>query len=110
MFARQICVVRGDPYELPVCTTYHSVLDGETCSSIMAGQSPPLTPLQFFAMNPGLMCDNLMPTPVGDGMGGQAVSCLAPSVSGNDRNRATVSSMRMQTDCRVNLCEECRIS
>ena len=49
-------------------------MDGETCSSVMAAESPPLSPLQFFAMNPGLMCDNLLPTAAGDGLGGQAVS------------------------------------
>ena len=81
LFSWQVCVARGDdPYALPVCTTYHSVLDGETCSSIMAAENPPLAPLHFFAMNPGLMCDNLMPTRAGDGMGGQAVSCPACSL------------------------------
>lgn len=77
----QICAARGDPYQLPVCTTFHSVLDGETCTSIMAAEDPPLTPFAFFSMNPGIMCDNLLPTQAGDGMPGQAV-CVSSQPMG----------------------------
>ncbi|GJP50865.1 hypothetical protein CLOM_g10019 [Closterium sp. NIES-68] len=73
----QICVARGDPYQFPLCTRYHDVADGETCTSLMQVQArPPLSPVEFFAMNPGLMCNNLVPTKPGDGLGGQQV-CLA---------------------------------
>ncbi|CAI5959359.1 unnamed protein product [Closterium sp. NIES-65] len=73
----QICVARGQPYQFPLCTRYHDVADGETCTSLMQVQArPPLSPFEFFAMNPGLMCNNLVPTKPGDGLGGQQV-CLS---------------------------------
>ncbi|CAI7816800.1 unnamed protein product [Closterium sp. NIES-54] len=73
----QICVARGQAYQFPLCTRYHDVADGETCTSLMQVQArPPLSPFDFFAMNPGLMCNNLVPTKPGDGLGGQQV-CLA---------------------------------
>ena len=55
----QVCVRPGLLKEAPRCTESYLPKRGDTCTSIMAKHT--LTPLTFFALNPGLFCANLFP-------------------------------------------------
>eukprot|EP00475_Leptophrys_vorax_P018022 TRINITY_DN24637_c1_g2_i2.p1 TRINITY_DN24637_c1_g2~~TRINITY_DN24637_c1_g2_i2.p1 ORF type:complete len:361 (-),score=-8.22 TRINITY_DN24637_c1_g2_i2:106-1149(-) len=53
---QQICVQQGTP-DLPACQEFVTVADGDTCDSIMKGARPPLSPQDFYTLNPGLNCN-----------------------------------------------------
>lgn len=46
-----------------VCLELYTPSLGDTCDSIMSIVArPPLSPTAFFALNPGLLCPNLIPS------------------------------------------------
>jgi len=63
----QVCLRRGDVM-IVSCTQWYTPTLGDTCDSIMSTLAqPPLSPSAFFALNPGLMCPNLIPGGTEDG-------------------------------------------
>ncbi|CAI5966524.1 unnamed protein product [Closterium sp. NIES-64] len=46
---------------IPVCSQFYLVKAGETCDQIRSVPSPPLSPLEFFRLNPGIKCSRLVP-------------------------------------------------
>ncbi|CAI5499533.1 unnamed protein product [Closterium sp. Naga37s-1] len=46
---------------IPVCSQFYLVQAGETCDQIRSVPSPPLSPLEFFRLNPGIKCSRLVP-------------------------------------------------
>ncbi|CAI5499532.1 unnamed protein product [Closterium sp. Naga37s-1] len=64
---------------IPVCSQFYLVQAGETCDQIRSVPSPPLSPLEFFRLNPGIKCSRLVPkTDVGS-LTGFEVSVCSPS-------------------------------
>ncbi|CAI5483661.1 unnamed protein product [Closterium sp. Yama58-4] len=52
---------------IPVCSQFYLVQAGETCDQIRSVPSPPLSPIDFFRLNPGIKCSRLVPkTDVGN--------------------------------------------
>ena len=49
----------GTLQETPACSEYYTAADGETCSSIRAKFD--LSAAQFYTVNPGVYCNNLVP-------------------------------------------------
>ncbi|CAI7847489.1 unnamed protein product [Closterium sp. NIES-54] len=65
---------------IPVCSQFYLVQAGETCDQIRSVPSPPLSPLEFFRLNPGIKCNRLVPkTDVGSLTGFEA--CIGSSFS-----------------------------
>ncbi|CAI5976343.1 unnamed protein product [Closterium sp. NIES-64] len=65
---------------IPVCSQFYLVQAGETCDQIRSVPSPPLSPLEFFRLNPGIKCSRLVPkTDVGSLTGFEA--CIGSSFS-----------------------------
>ncbi|CAI5462998.1 unnamed protein product, partial [Closterium sp. Yama58-4] len=65
---------------IPVCSQYYLVQSAETCESIRNVPYPPLSPVDFFRLNPGMKCNRLIPdTDVGSFTGFEA--CIASSTS-----------------------------
>ncbi|CAI5966530.1 unnamed protein product [Closterium sp. NIES-64] len=65
---------------IPVCSQLYLVQAGETCDQIRSVPSPPLSPLEFFRLNPGIKCSRLVPkTDVGSITGFEA--CIGSSFS-----------------------------
>ncbi|GJP67620.1 hypothetical protein CLOP_g24416, partial [Closterium sp. NIES-67] len=65
---------------IPVCSQYFLVQAGETCEQIRSVPSTPLTPLEFFRLNPGIKCSRLVPkTDIGSFTGFEA--CIGSSLS-----------------------------
>ncbi|CAI5988516.1 unnamed protein product [Closterium sp. NIES-64] len=65
---------------IPVCSQYYLVQSAETCESIRNVPYPPLSPVDFFRLNPGIKCNRLIPnTDVGSFTGFEA--CIASSTS-----------------------------
>ncbi|CAI7835359.1 unnamed protein product, partial [Closterium sp. NIES-54] len=63
---------------IPVCSQFYLVQAGETCDQIRSVPSPPLSPLEFFHLNPGIKCSRLVPkTDVGS-LTGFEVSLCSP--------------------------------
>ncbi|CAI7861196.1 unnamed protein product [Closterium sp. NIES-54] len=58
-----VCVERmSDQVGLiPVCSQYYLVQSAETCESICNVPFPPLSPVDFFRLNPGIKCNRLIP-------------------------------------------------
>ncbi|CAI7853241.1 unnamed protein product, partial [Closterium sp. NIES-54] len=50
---------------IPVCSQYYLVQTAETCDAIRSVPSPPLSPLDFFRLNPGIKCNRLVPDAAG---------------------------------------------
>ncbi|CAI5488179.1 unnamed protein product, partial [Closterium sp. Naga37s-1] len=50
---------------IPVCSQYYLVQTAETCDDIRSVPNPPLSPLEFFRLNPGIKCDRLVPDAAG---------------------------------------------
>ncbi|CAI5498448.1 unnamed protein product, partial [Closterium sp. Naga37s-1] len=46
---------------IPVCSQYYLVQSAETCESIRNVPYPPLSPVDFFRLNPGMKCNRLIP-------------------------------------------------
>ncbi|GJP72571.1 hypothetical protein CLOP_g3288 [Closterium sp. NIES-67] len=46
---------------IPVCSQYYLVQSGETCEAIRNVPNPPLSPVDFFRLNPGIKCNRLIP-------------------------------------------------
>ncbi|CAI5459741.1 unnamed protein product, partial [Closterium sp. Yama58-4] len=46
---------------IPVCSQFYLVQAGETCDQIRSVPSPPLSPIDFFRLNPGIKCSRLVP-------------------------------------------------
>ncbi|CAI5484690.1 unnamed protein product [Closterium sp. Yama58-4] len=46
---------------IPVCSQFYLVQAGETCEQIRSAPSPPLSPIEFFRLNPGIKCSRLVP-------------------------------------------------
>ncbi|CAI5488858.1 unnamed protein product [Closterium sp. Naga37s-1] len=64
---------------IPVCSQFYLVQAGETCDQIRSVPSPPLSPLEFFRLNPGIKCSRLVPkTDVGS-LTGFEVSLCSPT-------------------------------
>ncbi|CAI5499536.1 unnamed protein product [Closterium sp. Naga37s-1] len=64
---------------IPVCSQFYLVQAGETCDQIRSVPSPPLSPLEFFRLNPGIKCSRLVPkTDVGSLTGFEVCSPLRP--------------------------------
>ncbi|CAI5983507.1 unnamed protein product [Closterium sp. NIES-64] len=64
---------------IPVCSQFYLVQARETCDQIRSVPSPPLSPLEFFRLNPGIKCSRLVPkTDVGS-LTGFEVSLCSPS-------------------------------
>lgn len=58
----QVCLQRGQVQSV-VCLELYTPSLGDTCDSIMSTVArPPLSPAAFFALNPGLLCPNLIPS------------------------------------------------
>ncbi|CAI6005528.1 unnamed protein product, partial [Closterium sp. NIES-65] len=55
---------------IPVCSQYYLVQSAETCESIRNVPSPPLSPLDFFRLNPGMRCSRLVPKTSADSFTG----------------------------------------
>ena len=53
----QLCVQGGSSALVQQCAVYYSVMANDTCESIYASR---LAPLEFFALNPGINCGNLI--------------------------------------------------
>ncbi|CAI5499522.1 unnamed protein product [Closterium sp. Naga37s-1] len=69
---------------IPVCSQFYLVQAGETCDQIRSVPSPPLSPLEFFRLNPGIKCSRLVPkTDVGSLTGFEVPLCspLHPSLT-----------------------------
>ncbi|CAI5983545.1 unnamed protein product, partial [Closterium sp. NIES-64] len=65
---------------IPMCSQFYLVQAGETCDQIRSVPSPPLSPLEFFRLNPGIKCSRLVPkTDVGSLTGFEA--CIGSSFS-----------------------------
>ncbi|CAI5488850.1 unnamed protein product [Closterium sp. Naga37s-1] len=63
---------------IPVCSQFYLVQARETCDQIRSVPSPPLSPLEFFRLNPGIKCSRLVPkTDVGS-LTGFEVSLCSP--------------------------------
>ncbi|CAI7863508.1 unnamed protein product [Closterium sp. NIES-53] len=65
-----VCVERragaaGKGQVIPVCSQYYLVQTAETCDAIRSVPSPPLSPLDFFRLNPGIKCNRLVPDAAG---------------------------------------------
>ncbi|CAI5969235.1 unnamed protein product, partial [Closterium sp. NIES-64] len=52
---QQLCMDQGTPLPLS-CTSYYTVNPGETCNDVMVKAQPPLTALQLYSYNPGIIC------------------------------------------------------
>ncbi|GJP53602.1 hypothetical protein CLOM_g12756 [Closterium sp. NIES-68] len=52
---QQLCMEQGTPQPLS-CTNYYTVNPGETCDDIMAHAQPPITAAQLYSYNPGIIC------------------------------------------------------
>ncbi|CAI5497984.1 unnamed protein product [Closterium sp. Naga37s-1] len=52
---QQLCMDQGTPLPLS-CTSYYTVNPGETCTDVMAKAQPPITALQLYSYNPGIIC------------------------------------------------------
>ncbi|CAI7898027.1 unnamed protein product [Closterium sp. NIES-54] len=52
---QQLCMDQGTPLPLS-CTSYYTVNPGETCNDVMAKAQPPITALQLYSYNPGVIC------------------------------------------------------
>ncbi|CAI5499544.1 unnamed protein product, partial [Closterium sp. Naga37s-1] len=64
---------------IPVCSQFYLVQAGETCDQIRSVPSPPLSPLEFFRLNPGIKCSRLVPkTDVGSLTGFEVPLCSQP--------------------------------
>ncbi|CAI5973939.1 unnamed protein product [Closterium sp. NIES-64] len=50
---------------IPVCSQYYLVQNAETCDEIRSVPNPPLSPLEFFRLNPGIKCNRLVPDAAG---------------------------------------------
>ncbi|GJP33724.1 hypothetical protein CLOM_g18244 [Closterium sp. NIES-68] len=46
---------------IPLCSQHYFVESGETCESIRNVPNPPLSPLDFYRLNPGIKCNRLVP-------------------------------------------------
>ncbi|CAI5515590.1 unnamed protein product [Closterium sp. Naga37s-1] len=55
---------------IPVCSQYYLVQSAETCESIRNVPYPPLSPVDFFRLNPGIKCNRLIPKTDVDGFTG----------------------------------------
>ncbi|CAI5470339.1 unnamed protein product [Closterium sp. Yama58-4] len=77
-----VCVERmSDKVGLiPVCSQYYLVQSAETCESIRNVPYPPLSPVDFFRLNPGIKCNRLLPKTDVDGFTGFE-ACIASSTS-----------------------------
>ncbi|CAI5498171.1 unnamed protein product [Closterium sp. Naga37s-1] len=65
-----VCVERragaaGKGQVIPVCSQYYLVQTAETCDAIRNVPSPPLSPLEFFRLNPSIKCNRLVPDAAG---------------------------------------------
>ncbi|CAI5488318.1 unnamed protein product, partial [Closterium sp. Naga37s-1] len=65
---------------IPVCSQYYLVQSAETCESIRNVPYPPLDPVDFFRLNPGIKCNRLIPKTNVDGFTGFE-ACIASSTS-----------------------------
>ncbi|CAI7921459.1 unnamed protein product [Closterium sp. NIES-53] len=66
---------------IPVCSQYYLVQSAETCESIRNVPYPPLAPMEFFRLNPGIKCNRLIPKTDVDGFTGfQVRVCGSVSV------------------------------
>ncbi|CAI5470340.1 unnamed protein product [Closterium sp. Yama58-4] len=65
---------------IPVCSQYYLVQSAETCESIRNVPYPPLKPIDFFRLNPGIKCNRLLPKTDVDGFTGFE-ACIASSTS-----------------------------
>ncbi|CAI7731710.1 unnamed protein product [Closterium sp. NIES-54] len=65
---------------IPVCSQYYLVQSAETCESIRNVPYPPLDPVDFFRLNPGIKCNRLVPNTDVDGFTGFE-ACIASSTS-----------------------------
>ncbi|CAI7884263.1 unnamed protein product [Closterium sp. NIES-54] len=65
---------------IPVCSQYYLVQSAETCESIRNVPYPPLAPMEFFRLNPGIKCNRLIPKTDVDGFTGFQ-ACIASSTS-----------------------------
>ncbi|CAI7779338.1 unnamed protein product [Closterium sp. NIES-53] len=77
-----LCVerIRNQVGLIPVCSQYYLVQSAETCESIRNVPYPPLSPVDFFRLNPGIKCNRLVPNAdVGSFTGFEA--CIASSTS-----------------------------
>ncbi|CAI5488301.1 unnamed protein product [Closterium sp. Naga37s-1] len=62
---------------IPVCSQYYLVQSAETCESIRNVPYPPLSPVDFFRLNPGMKCNRLIPnTDVGSFTGFEVRACV----------------------------------
>ncbi|CAI5465067.1 unnamed protein product [Closterium sp. Yama58-4] len=50
---------------IPVCSQYYLVQTAETCDAIRSVPNPPLSPIEFFRLNPGIKCGRLVPDAAG---------------------------------------------
>ncbi|CAI5515592.1 unnamed protein product [Closterium sp. Naga37s-1] len=77
-----VCVerIKNNVGLIPVCSQYYLVQSAETCESIRNVPYPPLSPVDFFRLNPGIKCNRLIPnTDVGSFTGFEA--CIASAMS-----------------------------
>ncbi|CAI5467544.1 unnamed protein product, partial [Closterium sp. Yama58-4] len=65
---------------IPVCSQYYLVQSAETCESIRNVPYPPLSPVDFFRLNPGIKCNRLLPKTDVDGFTGFE-ACIGSSTS-----------------------------
>eukprot|EP00271_Cylindrocystis_brebissonii_P007979 TRINITY_DN2197_c0_g2_i2.p1 TRINITY_DN2197_c0_g2~~TRINITY_DN2197_c0_g2_i2.p1 ORF type:complete len:1042 (-),score=112.83 TRINITY_DN2197_c0_g2_i2:379-3504(-) len=54
----RLCIIRGPPLPVPVCTAYYIVQAGDTCSSII-GRQLANNYTRFYSLNPGINCARL---------------------------------------------------
>ncbi|CAI5499509.1 unnamed protein product [Closterium sp. Naga37s-1] len=67
---------------IPVCSQFYLVQAGETCNQIRSVPSPPLSPLEFFRLNPGIKCSRLVPkTDVGSITGFETMRTICAVLS-----------------------------
>ena len=43
---------------MPMCSGFYTVNPGENCTDIVNNANPPLTMLQLYQLNPGIMCSS----------------------------------------------------
>ena len=80
----QLCVKAGTLTDLPSCSSWFVPRGADSCDSIRSSHG--LTPLDLYALNPGLQCDNLYPAL--SIQGGVAPPRIGAPVSAADLARA----------------------